>query len=97
MEKDTLWTSCGVKCMGQKFFVKQCLEIRSSLFYIKFDDKSTRRGRLDTDKFTRIREIFEKFSNNCATKYTPTFSLTIDEQLMPIKNCCPFIIYIHAE
>ena len=32
MEKDTLWTSCAMKCMGQNFFVKQCLEIRSSLF-----------------------------------------------------------------
>ena len=62
--------------------------------FLKFDDKSTRRGRLDTDKFTHIREIFEKFSINCATKYTPTFSLTIDEQFMPMKNHCSFIVYM---
>ena len=52
---------------------------KSILRFLRFDDKSTR-GRLDTDKFTHIREIFKKFLNNCATKYTPTFSLTIDEQ-----------------
>ena len=64
------------------------------LRFLRFDDKSTRRGRLDTDKFTHIRKIFEKFSNNYATKYTPTFSLTIDEQLMPMKNCL-FIVHIN--
>ena len=67
---------------------------KSILRFLRFDDKSTRRGRLDTDKFTHIREIFEKFSYNCATKYTPTFSLTIDEKLMPMKNRCPFIVYM---
>ena len=67
---------------------------KSILHFLRFDDKSTRRGRLDTDKLTQIREIFEKFSYNCATKYTPTFSLTIDEQLMPMKNRCPFIVYM---
>ena len=67
---------------------------KSIFRFLRFDDKSTRRGRLDTDKFTHIRKIFEKFSNNCATKYTPTFSLTIDEQLMSMKDCCPFIVYM---
>ena len=81
-----------MKYMGQKFFVKQCLEIRSSLFRSFLDLMI--RGRLNTDKFTHIREIFEKFSNNCTTKYTFTFNLTIDEQLMPTKNCCPFVVYI---
>ena len=32
--------SCGMKCMGQKFFVKQCLEIHSSLFCV-FSDLMT--------------------------------------------------------
>ena len=41
---------------------------KSILRFLRFDDKSTRRGRLDTDKFTHIREIFEKFSYNFATK-----------------------------
>ena len=68
--------------------------LKSILRFLIFDDKSTRKGRLHTDKFTHIGEIFEKFSNNCATKYTPTFSLAIDEQLMPMKNRCPFIVYM---
>ena len=33
---------------------------KSILRFLRFDDKSTR-GRLDTDKFTHIREIFKKF------------------------------------
>ena len=81
---------------GPKIFRKTMPRntFKSILRFLRFDDKSTRRGRLDTDKFTHIREIFEKFSYNCATKYTPTFSLTIDEQLMPMKNHCPFIVYM---
>ena len=81
---------------GPKIFRETMLRntFKSILRFLRFDDKCTRRGQLDTDKFTHIRKIFEKFLNNCATKYTPTFSLTIDEQLMPMKNCCPFIAYI---
>ena len=67
---------------------------KSILRFLRFDDKSTRRGRLYTDKFTHIREIFEKFSNHCVTKYTPMFCLIIDEQLMPKKNRCLFIVYM---
>ena len=67
---------------------------KSILRFLRFDDKSTRRRRLNTDKFMHIREIYEKFSNNFATKYTPTFSLTIDKQIMPIKNRCPFVVYM---
>ena len=67
---------------------------KSILRFLRFDDKSTRRGRLDTDKLAHIRKIIEKFSNNCARKHTPTFSFTIDEQLMPMKNHCPFIVYM---
>ena len=89
---DFLWN----ERYGLKIFRKTMPRntFKSILRFLRFDDKSTRRGRLDTNKFTHIREIFEKFSNNCATKYSPTFSLTVDEQLMPMKNRCPFIVYM---
>ena len=31
---------------------------------------------------------------NCLFNYTPDWSLTIDEQLFPLKNRCPFIVYM---
>ena len=52
IKKDTLWTSCGMKCMGQKFFVKQCLEIRLSLF-CAFSDLMT--NLQEEDDYTQIR------------------------------------------
>ena len=81
MEKDTLWTSCGMKCMGQKYFVKQCLEIRSSLFYA-FSDLMTN---LQEDDSTQIslRTLGRSLKSSqiiVLQNYTPTFSLTIDEQ-----------------
>ena len=59
-----------------------------------FDDKSTRNGRRQEDPFTLIREVFEEFTKNCRTVYTPNFSLTIDEQLMPLKTKCRLITYM---
>ena len=80
---DFLWN----EMYGPKIFRETTPQnmLKSILRFLIFDDKSTKRGQLHTDKFMHIGEIFEKFSNNCATKYTPTFSLAIDEQLMPMK------------
>ena len=64
-------------------------EIRN---FLQFDIKSTRSSRSQNDKFTHIQDIFDRFVMNCRKVYTPSFSLTIDEQLLPIKSCCPFIV-----
>ena len=62
--------------------------------YLRFDDKGDRRVRIETDKFTHVREIFHEFVENCKSAYTPNYSLTIDEQLLPMKNRCPFIVFM---
>ena len=31
---------------------------------------------------------------NCRKVHAPSFSFTIDEQLLPIKSHCPFIVYM---
>ena len=50
--------------------------------------------RFTGDKFVYIREQLESFVTNCLFNYTPDWSLTIDEQLFPMKNRCPFIVYM---
>ena len=62
--------------------------------FLRFDIKSTRSSRIQNDRFTHIRDIFDRFAMNCRKVYTPSFSLTIDEQLLPIKSRCPFIVYM---
>ena len=62
--------------------------------YLRFDFESTRSSRIINDKFTHVRSILESFAENCMKMYTPKFSLTIDEQLLPMKNRCLFIVYM---
>ena len=62
--------------------------------FLRFDNKDRRRQRLENDKFVHIRELFEAFTSNCFYNYTPEWSLTINEQLFPMKNRCPFIVFM---
>ena len=61
---------------------------------LRFDNKNSRSQRLNTDKFAAVREIFDLFVANCKEKYTPHFSLTVDEELMPLKSRCRFIMFM---
>lgn len=60
---------------------------------LRFDLKSNRSQR-STDRFTHIREVYERFTSNCASKYTPESSLTVDEQLLPLKSRCKWITFM---
>jgi len=60
---------------------------------LRFDQKSNRAAR-SNDRFTHIREIFERFVSNCSTKYVPEASLTVDEQLLPHKSRCKWITFM---
>ena len=88
-----LWSkSYGIpifyETMGRNLF----LEI---LKFMRFDDKPNRNKRgPDIDKFAPIREVFEKFTSLCQSKYVCDFSLTVDEQLMPCKSRCSFITFM---
>ena len=62
--------------------------------FLRFDNKNQRSQRLTTDKFVHIREALEDFVSNCQYNYAPELSLTIDEQLFPMKNRCPFIVFM---
>ena len=62
--------------------------------FLGFDNKDQRSQRLTTDEFVHIRETLEDFVSNCQCNYAPEWSLTIDEQLFPMKNRCPFIVFM---
>ena len=65
------------------------------LKYLRFDDKPNRIRQGDgADKFAPIREVFDIFASMCKTKYTCNYSLTVDEQLLPVKSRCSFISFM---
>ena len=72
--------------MNRIFFLKV-------LKYLRFDDKPNRSGPR-ADKFVPIRQVFEHFNNQCQNKCTCKFSLTVDEQLIPLKSRFSFVTFM---
>ncbi|XP_071629308.1 piggyBac transposable element-derived protein 4-like [Temnothorax longispinosus] len=64
---------------------------------LRFDDKTTRAERRETDKFAPIRELWEQFISNCTKYYNPASYCTIDEQLVSFRGRCPFKVYNGAK
>ena len=63
--------------------------------YLRFDDNPNRiRRGPGADKFAPIRDVFTTFISLRKSKYTCDLSLTVDEQLMPLKSRCSFIIFM---
>ncbi|XP_029973968.1 piggyBac transposable element-derived protein 4-like isoform X5 [Salarias fasciatus] len=62
--------------------------------HLRFDDKSTRKQRVQTDKFAAISSVWESFVTNCITSYSPGRHISVDAQLFPSKTRCPFLQYI---
>ena len=74
--------------MNRDYFVK-------ILKYLRLDDKPNRvRSGPGADKFAPIRQVFQNFANQCQKKYMCKFSLTVDEQLMPLKSRCSFVTFM---
>ena len=68
------------------------------LKYLRFDDKPNRvRSGPGADKFALIRQVFQDFANQCQKKYTCKFSLTVNEQLMPLKSRCSFVTFMPSK
>ena len=61
---------------------------------VRLDAKTTRSSRVCTDKFAAAREPMDYFVKNCQEEYVPEFSLTVDEELMPLKTRCQFINFM---
>jgi hypothetical protein len=87
-----LWSSeFGVNIFAKTMSRKQYTDIKR---FLRFDVKQTRSTRIEADPFTHIREVFDEFTSNCSSHYIPHYSVCIDEQLMPLKCRCRFIIYM---
>ena len=96
MGKNTLIHQLWSKEWGHPIFSKTIDRDRYKelMKHLKFDNCSTRRERRQKDKFCLISETCNNFIENCKKCFVPSFDLTIDEQLFPCKNRCPFIQYI---
>ena len=57
---------------------------------IKFDNINTREERFPHDRFSAIRELFEKFNKRCSSVLQPDEFLAIDETLYPCRNQISF-------
>jgi hypothetical protein len=62
--------------------------------FFRFDEKTTRSTRLQTDKFALESEMWNKFIENCKTCYRPGQNITVDEKLFPSKARCKFTQYM---
>ena len=54
--------------------------------FLRFDLRSTRSARLQTDKFALISDFWSRFVDISISCYTPGENITIDEQLFPTKS-----------
>jgi hypothetical protein len=61
---------------------------------MRFDNINNRRAIAVGDQFQQLRHIHDLFNIHCVQAYTPHPSLTIDEQLLPLKNRCRFIQFM---
>lgn len=64
---------------------------------LRFDDRNTREERKTVDRLAPVREIFQKFIQNCQKSYIPGENVTIDEMLPGFRGRCPFRQYIPSK
>jgi hypothetical protein len=85
---DTTW--------GPPFFKETMSKNRFGeiMRYLRFDDKSTRSQRLQTDKFCLASAVWNPFISNSIKCYKPGANITVDEQLFPTKVRCRFIQFM---
>ena len=61
-----------------------------TLHNLSFGDESTHAERWKKDRFTAIREFFEKFNNQCMLVLAPGDCLSLDETLYPMRTQISF-------
>ncbi|KAF0708920.1 piggyBac transposable element-derived protein 4-like, partial [Aphis craccivora] len=92
--------------LGNALFSNEPVEYRSTMSLamfnfiincLRFDLKNTRDERKTITKFAPISETWEILMKNCQKWYKPGLYLTIDEQLVGFRGCCPFKIYIPSK
>jgi hypothetical protein len=92
MDYDFLWNNTWGPPIFRETMSRN--RFRDIMKNLRFDLKSTRTQRLETDKFAMFSDIWNKFIENCALSYKPGENLVVDEQLFPCKARCKFIQYM---
>jgi hypothetical protein len=67
------------------------------LQFIRFDDKSTRVQRKANDKLAAIREVWDRFAENCKKLFEPFEDMSVDEQLVAFRGKCPMGQYMKSK
>ena len=62
--------------------------------FLRFDTRSTRLSRFQTDKFALISPFWDRFIEKCIVCYKPGKNITVNKQLFSNKACCRFILYM---
>ncbi|KAJ8970082.1 hypothetical protein NQ314_001406 [Rhamnusium bicolor] len=90
----SLWAIDGIR--DRDLFICTMSHARFSflLVCLKFDDKQTRSGRLQTDKLAHVSNIFNEFVQNYKINYSPGEFVTIDEKSVPFRGRREFRMYI---
>ena len=87
-----LWTeNWGVPLCKSGMSRKRFCEV---LRFLRFDVKSNRSHRLQTDKFALFLEVWTHFTDNCCALLKPGAFITVDKQLFHSKARCPFTQYM---
>ena len=69
-------------------------EFRDIKKMLRFDERSSRRDRICTDKYALMSFVHYRLVENFQRAYIPEPNLTADEQLFPIKSRCPFLQFM---
>ena len=65
--------------------------------FLKFDNKRTRKFRLQTDHMAAFRYVWDLFISKCKKWYNLSEFVTIDEKLMPFREKCKSFQYIPSK
>lgn len=84
----------GVEKFGLVMSIKR---FKTLIRCLRFDDLSTRAERKVFDRLAPIRDVFEKFVENCQKSYSVGENVTIDEMLPGFRGRCPFRQYIPSK
>jgi hypothetical protein len=95
------WRQMSVKDLWSKEFGNEYFKSTMSrnkferiMRFIRFDNLRSRRLNAGSDLYYPIRWLHEEFTTNCMQVYQPNPLLTVDEQLLPMKNRCKFIQFM---
>ena len=95
----SLCVTCGPAKHGRPIFtatmsVNRFVDI---LRFLSFDNKAFREHRQASDKPAAIRDIWELFVAQLPKFYVPGTDITVNEQLVPFREKCPFRQYIPSK